>query len=587
MKNLSKILHNGFPLRKGILLLVTGILWGAAVALAQDEELTVTWHDLATLPIEGKGWTETRYPYDRLPAAAERTVPEPVWNLSLDSAGLRVRFVTNAQTIQARWVLRKPERFAMPHMPATGASGLDLYIRDAGEWRWLAVGRPMGSGLNEQTLVQGLEPRKREYMLYLPLYNGVSSVMIGVPSDALFEPADDRYTNRKPVVFYGTSITQGGVAARPGMAYPAIIGRELDWPIINLGFSGNGKIEPEMAELLAQLDPAAYVIDSLPNLTPKEVDQRIKPFIKLIRTQHPETPILLVENINYADGNFVAARRSRTYESNSALRKRYEELTKEGDNNLFYVPASHLLGEDGEDTVDGTHPTDLGFLRIAKGMGPIVREALESANYDVPREVGFESLFDGETLSGWTHHTGMPEAHIGGKWWVEDGALTGTQDPPGKGGLLWLDRSFSDFILKLEVKLDYPADSGVFVRVGPDGHSNQITLDYRPGSDIGSIFIPFTGHTYVHRSKEGIRAFRGDDWNDLTIRMEGEPARVQVWLNGYLITDFQHTVETTMAVPESGGIALQIHPDVGNLTVWGEGNKARYRNIRIKDLSKP
>ena len=214
--------------------------------------------------MEGKGWTKTTHPYDRLPAEAEGVVRPPVWNLAKDSAGLRYRFVTDADTVRARWKVRKPN-LALPHMPATGVSGLDLYVRAGDKWHWIGVGRPEHE-VNETTLAQGLRREKREYILYLPLYNGIDSVEIGVPPNAIVEAAPDRYAGKKPAVFYGTSILQGGCASRPGMAYPSIIGRMIEWPAINLGFSGNGKTEPEVAKLLAELDPAVYVMDSLPNL---------------------------------------------------------------------------------------------------------------------------------------------------------------------------------------------------------------------------------------------------------------------------------------------------------------------------------
>ena len=573
---------------RSLLTLATALCSGFAVAplAAQTPaaEPAVEWHDLKALPLEGQGWTDTKHPYDRLPARAEKLVRAPVWGLAHDSAGLSYRFVTDADTIRARWTLRKPERLAMPHMPATGVSGLDLYVRDAGEWRWLANGRPEKPDTNDKLLVRGLKPGQREYLLYLPLYNGVNSVEIGLPPGARWERAPERYAARPPIVFYGTSILQGGCASRPGMAYPSIVGRALDWPTINLGFSGNGKTEPEMAALLAELNPAAYVLDSLPNLDVAQVKERVEPFVQTLRARHPQTPILFVENVNYTDSGFLEARRGKVAEANSYLRKLYDRLKAAGDRHLHYVHASQLLGGDGEDTVDGTHPTDLGFTRMAQGVTPILREALRAAGMSVSEDEGYVSLFDGKTLGAWKPHEGLPPIHSGGKWWVEDGALLGTQDPPGKGGFLWIEGPYSDFILKLQVKLTYPMDSGVFLRVAPDGRSHQVCLDYRPGSDVGAIFIPFVGHAYVYRNQEGARLVRPDDWNDVVIRMEGEPARIRVWLNDRLLTDFQHTEATTKGVSPTGGIALQVHPDVPNLTTWKPGAAVRYRNIRIREL---
>ncbi len=571
-----------------------GTWWGAVLFVllgtalvgqpVPEAEKAAVWRDLATLPLAGRGWgeAEVKHRYDRLPARAEKGVRAPVWSLAKDSAGMHYTFVTDATFVRARWKVRKPDRLALPHMPATGVSGVDLYVRDAGEWRFLAVGRPEAAA-NEKTLVRGLEKRVREYRLYLPLYNGVESVEIGLPEGATFAAAPLR-AERRPVVFYGTSILQGGCASRPGMAYPSILGRMLDWPTVNLGFSGNGKTEPELAQLLAELDPAAYVLDSLPNLDVAQVKERVEPFLAAIRAKHPTTPIVLVENVNYTDTGFLAARRDKVVEANTFLRALFERRQKAGDKHLHYVSAWQLLGGDGEDTVDGTHPTDLGFLRMAQGMAPILRTALREGGQTVGDEEGFVPLFDGRTLGAWKPHDGMPALHQAGKWWAEDGELRGRQEPPGKGGLLWHEGPFTDFVLKLQVHLTYPMDSGVFLRVGPDGRSHQVTLDYRPGSDVGAIFIPFIGHAYVQRNRDGEKLVRNGAWNDVTIRMEGEPARIRVWLNDRLLTDFQHTEKTTSGVPASGGIALQVHPDIPNATVWKPGGVVKFRDIRIKEL---
>ncbi|GIW79235.1 MAG: hypothetical protein KatS3mg105_1042 [Gemmatales bacterium] len=347
----------------------------AMPAVAQQGDLV--WHDISKLPIEGKGWQKTKAFYDRLPAKAEKMVRSPVWELSRHSSGLCVRFVTDATTIHAHWVLTS-QRLAMNHMPATGVSGLDLYVKtEEGKWRWLAVGRP-SAVTNRVRLVSGIPAGKREYLLYLPLYNGVSSVAIGVPKTASFSPAPPRPENRrKPIVFYGTSITQGGCASRPGMVHTAIIGRWFDRPIINLGFSGNGRMEQELATLMAELDPAVYVLDCLPNITADDVSKRTGPFVRILRKARPETPIVLVEDRSYADSFLVTSKRQRNLDSRKALRKAFEQLRADGIKELYYLEGENLLGDDGEGTVDSSHPTDLGFLRQADAFLKVLRPLLK------------------------------------------------------------------------------------------------------------------------------------------------------------------------------------------------------------------
>ncbi len=336
----------------------------------------VRWMEVRELGVEGQGWTELKHPYDRLPSKAEGMVRGPVWSLGQDSAGMLVRFTTDSTELRARWTLRK-KSLAMPHMPATGVSGLDLYVFVEGKWHWLANGRPEQFPTNEKTLVTGLEAKSRDYLLYLPLYNGVEQVEIGVPESVKVERT--KVQRKKPVLFYGSSILQGGCAARPGMAYPSIIGRMLNVPTINLGFSGNGKCEPEMASLLAELDPSVFVFDSLPNLTPEEAIERVEPLLATFRKAHPKTPIVLVENTIPHGSLVLTSRKDSAVKKNATLRSLFSKLSPE-DPNLFYVDSRNLLGNDDEGTVDGVHPTDLGFVRMAETIRPFIKQALERSN---------------------------------------------------------------------------------------------------------------------------------------------------------------------------------------------------------------
>ncbi|MBL9137811.1 MAG: SGNH/GDSL hydrolase family protein [Verrucomicrobiales bacterium] len=350
------------------------------VAAADGVSTTIHWMDIRDLGLEGQGWRDTKDPFDRLPARAEGRVRQPVWDLSHHSAGMHVRFVSDAPEIHARWTLTSPQ-LSMVHMAATGVSGLDLYVKtETGDWRWLAVGRPEAQSTTA-ALVKSLPAGSREYLLYLPLYNGVKSVEIGVPEGTSCARAGAWGPGkRKPMLFYGTSILHGACASRPGMAHSEILGRRFHFPHFNLGFSGNGRMEPEMADLLAELDPSVYVLDCLPNMNAAEVTERIEPFIRTLRAKHPATPIVLVEDRSYADAFLVTSKRERNDTSRAALAAAYQRLKKAGIRHLHYVPGANLLGEDGEGTVDSSHPNDLGFMRqadvLAKVLKPILKKAV-------------------------------------------------------------------------------------------------------------------------------------------------------------------------------------------------------------------
>lgn len=336
------------------------------------------WYDAQKLTLVGAGWPagELAKPYDRLPARAEAVVRPAVWSLSRHSAGLEIRFRTDASEIGARWTVRH-KNLAMDHMPATGVSGLDLYVHQEAGWRWLGVGRPTQSPTNLVKLAGGIPAAgMRAYRVYLPLYNALDDLQIGVPAGAKLQAAPAPAA--RPVVVYGTSIVQGGCASRPGMVYSAILGRQLEVPMINLGFSGNGQAEPEVAALVAELDPAVFVLDPLPNLTPAQVGERIEPFVAALRAKHPQTPIVLVGNITYQHAQLGDPKRSGHYAKNSVLDPIAGKLMQ-GDPRIFYVRGETLLGDDGEATVDGTHATDLGFLRMAAAIRPTLEQALKAA----------------------------------------------------------------------------------------------------------------------------------------------------------------------------------------------------------------
>ena len=341
------------------------------IALGSKE---TTWHDVQSWGVEGKGWQDTKRYFDRLPGKAEGIVRDPVWSLSRHSAGMTAHFITDATDIHVRYGLLS-DRLAMSHMPATGVSGLDLYAEnEEGLERWVAVVRPE-SQVIETAVAKNLRPGRRKYTLYLPLYNGVESLEIGVDANASFEPITPR--TEKPIVFYGTSIMHGACASRPGMAIPAILGRRFNRPTINLGFSGNGRMESEVGALLAELDPCVFAIDCLPNMNAEMLTERAAPLVQQLRAAHPETPILLVEDRSFTNSPFFPERAAHHKRSRIAFNEAYNSLLDAGVEHLYYLDGEHLLGLDGEAATDGSHPNDLGMMRYADAYEPALRAILK------------------------------------------------------------------------------------------------------------------------------------------------------------------------------------------------------------------
>ncbi len=338
-----------------------------SLAITQEEESELLWIDARNLMIEGKAFEGTDTYYERVPERLKEfgttKASSLFWGVTKHPSGFAVRFVTDSKSIGAVW----DGGTAMNHMAATGNSGLDLYIRENGEWVFSAVGRPKETR-TVRTIKTFESKEEREFLLYLPLYSVVTEMKIGFePGSAVRLPEPRREESSKPIVFYGTSITQGGCASRAGMAHAAILSRWLDYELINLGFSGSGKMEEEMAHLLAELDPALYVLEATPNMTIENINERYVPFVRILREAHPETPILCVEHPVYKSN----------HEHNQAMRSAFEELEEEGVKGLYYIYNKDLQRGKENGTVDGIHMTDLGFYWLAQSYYPVMKDILE------------------------------------------------------------------------------------------------------------------------------------------------------------------------------------------------------------------
>ena len=355
------------------------------VTVGYSQESNYVWWNPAKNPlpsIEGQAWKDVKNPYDRLPARAEKLVRQDVWDLSQNSAGLMLRFKSNSDQIMVRYKVSGEQ--AMPHMPATGVSGVDLYaVGTDGKWLWCAGKYSMGDTIEYR--FKGLAPndtyhqKGREYHLYFPLYNNVQWMEVGVPKGTLFNPLPAR--KEKPIVVYGTSIAQGGCASRPGMAWPAIVGRKLDRPLINLGFSGNGRLEKEVISYIEEIDAKMFVLDCLPNLDAsdaaksEQVKNLVIQSVKQLRQKNLSTPILLVEHCGFSDEAINPSHKLIYTAINQAQREAFEQLKSEGQNNL-YLLSKEEIGLSMDATVDGIHPNDLGMQQYANAYEKVMRTIL-------------------------------------------------------------------------------------------------------------------------------------------------------------------------------------------------------------------
>ena len=327
-----------------------------------SEKSGIKYYDHDFFLIEGTTLTDSEKEnlYDRLPSSYKGKVRDAVWSLSKSSAGISVRFLSNSTTIRVKWELLNDAK--MNHMAETGIKGIDLYFRNNGKWQYLNTARPAGK-VNDYLLISNMDPVMREYRLYLPLYDGVTELEIGI--DSLSSILKPERTNNKPIVFYGTSITQGGCASRPGMVHTSIISRKLDVECINFGFSGNGRMEKPLAELISGIDALFYVLDGTNNMTPEQIHENAIPLVEIIREKHPGTQIVFVEGLLNDKSYLDQKTRDAENAKNIALKKEFDEMKNREFRNIYYIEQSGGKGTDFESTVDGVHLTDLGFSRYA------------------------------------------------------------------------------------------------------------------------------------------------------------------------------------------------------------------------------
>lgn len=357
-------------------------LAGTLSMLGADQEPEWKYVDAQDLRVINKGWDNTLRKYTRIPAYLQDSVRPELWERSQCSSGIAVRFATDSKAIGVKYELLWNTH--MIHMADTGLKGTDLYIWEGDSvWRHVNTNRPYlkkdaEGNIVESTYVSNLDGKMHEYMIYLPLYDGVEELWVKVDKDATITPGNLELIDKDTkIVAYGTSILQGGCASRTGMAATNILSRELNCEIVNIGISGEGKMDYCMARAMAEIpDVDMFLIDPVPNCTEMMCDTLTYDFINILRKARPDVPIVMVEGPIYPYarydsffGNYLPAK-------NAAYRRNYERLKAENPDNLYYIDSVELDGVEDDGTVDGIHLTDLGFRHYADKVKPVLSEIL-------------------------------------------------------------------------------------------------------------------------------------------------------------------------------------------------------------------
>ena len=363
---------------KGILVAAFSTFAATVVFSAEENGVppNIEWRDMRSVGLEGKGWQDTPQPYGRMPSSAKGKATNAVMGNAVSSTGMCINFETDAREI---WVKRKfrQERLGESNFNICAHSGFDLYCADkddGGKFKWLAATSHRDSNKEAYKLF-GTNGRKNVYRIYLPLRNCLVSAELGIPKGAYFRAIPAR--NEKPLVFYGTSIVHGAFASHAGLSHPSVIGRRLDRPVINLGFSGSAKMEIEMADILAELDAAVYIIDCQPNMNEKLVESNCEKFLRRLRQLRPDTPVLLVEHPNSARDWYWKGKDAKRPKKCYMQRDIYKKLCDEGEKNMLYLKGDTLYGTHGESSIDDIHPGDLGMMELADQMTPLIGRLLK------------------------------------------------------------------------------------------------------------------------------------------------------------------------------------------------------------------
>ena len=381
---------------KSVKILSVAALLLVSLAVSADALPGFRYEDASKFRIINKGWDNTSEPYTRLPQAYMDSCRKDQKWLYDHSSGIAVRFATDSKRIAAQWNLKN--NFHMQHMAMTGIKGTDLYRLNevTGKWEYVNTARPQeknfkADSIQSKLYVDYMDGEMHEYMIYLPLYDGINWLQIGVDSAAqLIQPQVDNPRSMGKIVVYGTSIQQGGCASRTGMVPTAMIQRDFNLECVNLATSGQARMDFYIAEAMASIEDAiCYVLDPVPNCTKDRCDTATYDFVKILRTLRPEVPIIMVDGLMYPYTRHDSYHAEYLPQKNECFRRGFDEHVAENAKGMYYMTHEGQTGPDMEGTVDGIHLTDYGFRAYADLLEIHLKEALDNTDVDYDVEPAY------------------------------------------------------------------------------------------------------------------------------------------------------------------------------------------------------
>lgn len=367
--------------------LFISIVWTCLLGLSAPLGLAQEYTPATQLTLIGKAAPGEPF-FHRIDTLQYKNIPSGVKKLLTQSAGMAIAFKTNSKHIYAKWTTKTAS--LMGNMNPIGQKGLNLYIKRDGRFQYAGVGQPtLNATAHSATLVENVADGEKECLIYLPLYEEITGLELGVTPGSTLAPIPNPF--KGTVLIYGSSITQGASASRTGLAYPSVMARNTGIHFINLGLSGSAKMEPAVADMITSFNADAYILDCVPNSNSSDITANTASLVKKIRNRHPSSPIILIQSVIREIGNFNLVTKNNVTLQNQLFKQEYEKLVAEGIQGLSFISAEDLLGHDHEGTIDGTHPNDLGFERmievIQPAITPVILQAIEAgAASDVTEE---------------------------------------------------------------------------------------------------------------------------------------------------------------------------------------------------------